>query len=123
MAPTLFPGDFALTGQGRVFALHMLQARQVCEVGVTIHEGERTEPRDLKLPGLAPRSICDPVIYYNRVRNICRWNAASGQSRTVDFSMRVRRTTETDFRLVADTKDFCNTVHDYSLLSSNAWLH
>jgi hypothetical protein len=123
LLPLLYRGDSALTGQGRAFALHMFQARQVCEVTATIHRNEGTfEVRDLKLPNLAPRSVCDPVIYYSRMQNLCRSGETGGGVAHVDFAMNIRRTTDSEFRTVANAKDFCGTVHDYSMLSNNHWL-
>jgi hypothetical protein len=38
LVPYAFPGDSAITGQGRLFALHMFDAQVVCESHVTFHD-------------------------------------------------------------------------------------
>lgn len=73
LLPLAFKGDHTLTGQGRIFALHMFEARQDCEVFVRIHQPDGSVTvRDLKLPQLPPRVVCDPVVYFNRAQNLCR---------------------------------------------------
>ena len=76
LMPLLYRGDSTLNGQGRIFALHMFAARQVCEVSATLHytSGNITTI-DLKLESLPPRTICDPVMYDSRIQNICRARA------------------------------------------------
>ena len=38
VVPYAFPGDSAITGEGRLFALHMFDAQVVCESHVTFHD-------------------------------------------------------------------------------------
>lgn len=123
MAPRLYRGDHVLTGQGRVFALHMFEARQVCEIEVTLHyaNGQRATV-DLQRRELAPRMICDPVIYFNRVQNLCRSRRPGGALRDLDVTMKARRTTDAAFTVVIDERAFCSQAHSYSLLANNRWL-
>jgi hypothetical protein len=87
-----------------------------------LHENDdEVRVMDLKLNGLPPRSICDPIVYYNRVQNLCRTKDAI-DVREIDFFMRVRRTTDRDFRTVIDEKNFCQGKHQYAVLTNNDWI-
>jgi hypothetical protein len=120
LAPLLYRGDFALTGQGRIFALHMFQARQLCEVSARIHDSSgTTTTRNLKLASLAPRSVCDPVIYYARMQNLCR---SLGRAGDADFFMKVKRTTEPEFTTIVDQPGFCQRVRNYAVFTNNDWM-
>lgn len=62
LSPLLYGKDRALTGQGRLLALHMFEARQQCEVEAVLHRTDAPpETLDLKMYGLPPRTICDTV--------------------------------------------------------------
>jgi hypothetical protein len=72
LVPYTFPGDRTLTGEGRLYALHMFDARATCAGLGRATPGRRHDGRrDLKLP-LDTRIACDPIVYCNRARNLCR---------------------------------------------------
>jgi hypothetical protein len=120
--PHLFHGDSALTGQGRVFALHMFEARQVCNVRAALHWKDRTVTTyDLLLPDLAPRMICDPIVYYDRVQTLCS-RVGHSDLLDVDFFMQVKRTTDANVYTVVDEAGFCTPARTYKLLGNNDWL-
>lgn len=123
LAPLAYRGDPALTGQGRTLALHMFQARQICEITGTLHWTDRAPITiDLRLPTLPPRTICDPVVYFNRIQNICRSRHDNPALLDVDFLMRVRRTTDASFRTIVDEAMFCAKNYTYSPVLDNKWL-
>jgi hypothetical protein len=123
LMPYLYHGDKTLTGQGRLFALHMFEARQVCEVTASLHRRDgRTESVDLRMPGLNPREICDPVVYFSRVNNLCRSRATDPTLVDVDWTMNAKRTTDPAFTTVVDEGGFCGKHYGYSLWTNNAWI-
>jgi hypothetical protein len=123
LTPYLYRGDKTLTGQGRLFALHMFEARQICEVSATLHRGDdETQSIDLRMPGLNPREICDPVVYFSRVENLCRSRASDLTLADIDWTMRVKRTTDATFTTVVDETGFCAKGYTYSLWTNNAWI-
>ena len=72
LTPYAFPGDHALTGEGRLYALHMFDARPVCAGHAILTQADGTRiQRDLKLR-LDTRIACDPVVFYTRARTLCR---------------------------------------------------
>ncbi|HXT69959.1 MAG TPA: hypothetical protein VN700_09405 [Vicinamibacterales bacterium] len=123
LAPHLYRGDPALTGQGRALALHMFQARQICEITGIVHWRDRPPTEiDLRMPTLPPRTICDPIVYFNRIQNICRSRRDDPAFIDVDFIMKVRRTTDPSFRTVVDEAMFCGKNYRYSPVFDNKWL-
>lgn len=123
LAPYLYHGDKSLTGQGRIFALHMFEARQACDVHALVHLRDHTTYTvDLLLPGLPPRMICDPVVYYDRVTNLCRAHAADAGFADADFVMHAKRSTEAAMTTIVDEPSFCSRREVYSIFSNNSWM-
>lgn len=123
LAPLLYRGDSTLNGQGRIFALHMFEARQVCDVSATlIYSNGLPLMIDLKLEDLPPRIACDPIVYYSRIENICRSRSTSASLVDAGFRMRVKRTTDRDFQTIIDDSRFCSHAHEYSIFSNNSWI-
>jgi hypothetical protein len=122
LAPALYRGDSTLNGQGRLFTMHMFQARQVCEVLATLHyETGKSSTINLKLETLPPRMVCDPIVYYSRVEKICR-DRGIAKVIDADFLMRVKRTTDRTFQTIIDEQNFCDPPRGFSLLANTSWL-
>lgn len=123
LAPYLYRGDKTLTGQGRIFALHMFEARQVCDVLARIHLKDKTSSTvDLLQPQLPPRMICDPVVYFSRINNLCRSHASDPDFVDADFLMRARRSTDATMTTIVDEANFCSQRPGYSVFSNNSWI-
>jgi hypothetical protein len=118
MTPRAFPGDTAITGEGRMFALHMFDALVECDATMTYHlpDGDRVEIRKetTKLPH---RSRCDPLIYYAIARNAC---ASAGAD--FDLSLRSRRNSSAGYTQVLDLRAFCAAPPHYALWRHNDWI-
>jgi hypothetical protein len=123
LAPYLYHGNKSLTGQGRIFALHMFEARQTCDVSVRIHYTDHTSDAvDLLMPELPPRMICDPIVYYDRATNLCRSWSANPSFADVDFMMYAKRSTDTAMTTIVDETNFCTRHEVYRIFSNNAWM-
>jgi hypothetical protein len=123
LAPYLYHGNKALTGQGRIFALHMFEARQICDVHALVHYKDHTSDAvDLLMPELPPRMVCDPIVYYDRVTNLCRSYAANPGFADADFVMHSKLTTDATMTTVVDQPNFCGGHETYNLLSNNSWM-
>lgn len=123
VAPLLYSGDRVLTGEGRLLALHMFEARQQCQVSALLRRVDGLdEMRDLQVRSLPPRSVCDPVIYFDRVSNLCRSRSVDHTLIDVDFRMRVRRMTDAEYTTIVDVASFCDKGYSYSLLWPNKWI-
>ena len=106
--PRLFPGDPALSGEGRWLALHMFDARIDCRASMGTHE--------LQLPD-ALRIRCDPLVVRARALAEC------AQLGDFDLVLQARRSSDAHYRRVIDAKDFCSKTPNYRALSHNAWIH
>jgi len=123
LTPYAFPGDRSLTGEGRLYALHMFDARSICEGYASLRgpDGSRTR-LDLKLP-LETRIACDPVVFYGRARNLCRRpETAPVPFRDLDLYLWARRATETRMRPLIALEQFCSRNVRYHPFRHNGWI-
>jgi hypothetical protein len=120
MVPHVFPGDTAVTGEGRLFALHMFDALVECDARIVLRlpDGStREDPLD-QARRLPHRSRCDPVIYFDIAKNHC----ASGVA-DLDLSLRAKRNSDADYLQVIDVKGFCRDQPNYDVWRHNSWIH
>ncbi|MFN2375772.1 MAG: hypothetical protein ABR538_04495 [Candidatus Binatia bacterium] len=123
LLPFAFPGDSAITGQGRLFALNMFDALVVCEGTTTEHRTDGTA-RTTRVPNktYAKRIACDPIFHFNYARHQCRRLAARGKGGDIDLKLRSRRTSEPELRDVIDIRGFCSTPITYDMWRANTWI-
>jgi len=123
LMPYFYHGRKSLTGQGRLFALHMFESRPLCEVHAVIHYKERApETVDLLMRQLPPRAICDPIVYYDRVNNLCRSLGGEPGFADADFIMRSKLTTDKIMTTIVDDTSFCSHHEAYRIFSNNGWI-
>jgi hypothetical protein len=122
MIPRAFPGDSAITGEGRMFALHMFDALIVCEATFSDHfDGGLSRAAAVDATQRLPhRSRCDPLILFDLAKNRCRRRPAG----VIDFdvSLRSRRTSEPEYRQTIDVRNFCAANPTYDTWRHNAWI-
>jgi hypothetical protein len=120
--PRAFPGDSAVTGEGRVFALHMFDALIVCDAQLIYRMDDgrqraRTLDETVRMPH---RSRCDPVVYFDIAKNACR----ARPTHVVDFELHLRSKHASDaaYQDVIDIGDFCAANPTYDMWRHNAWI-
>jgi len=123
LVPYTFPGDRTLTGEGRLYALHMFDARAICSGWADLHLADGTTARrDLK-PPLDTRIGCDPIVYWNRARNLCRRRDAGLVAfQDLDLFLSSRRTSDGAMKRVIATPGFCARGDRYDPFRHNAWI-
>jgi len=123
LVPYAFPGDRTLTGEGRLYALHMFDARPTCAGWAELrHADGSSTRRDLKLP-LDTRIACDPIVFYNRARTLCRQRDAGRVAfQDLDLFLTARRTSDGAMRRVIATTGFCARAERYDPFRHNAWI-
>ncbi|HYC56208.1 MAG TPA: hypothetical protein VEL28_14835 [Candidatus Binatia bacterium] len=124
IAHHLFPGDTAITGEGRLFALHMLDASVACR-GRAIEHRRDGSSRERTLSTVVPVRIhCDPIVFWNLARELCRRGSADPQFANLDFLVQSRRTAQppTELRTVVSIEDFCTSGTTYEVWRHNAWI-
>lgn len=118
----LYPGDTAITGEGRLFALHMFDARVVCDATATVElpNGQKLE-LDLQADG--GRTACDPIMVRGAARNLCRQRDA-GTLPFIDLDLKLlsRRATDDAFAPIIAIDDFCANQPRYDAFLHNAWI-
>ena len=122
MIPRTFPGDSAITGEGRMFALHMFDALVVCEATFSDHFDSGVSRAVLveETKRLSHRSRCDPLLLFDVAKNRCRQRPHG----VIDFdvSLRSRRTSEPEYRRTIDVRNFCAANPTYDTWRHNAWI-
>ena len=123
LVPYAFPGDSAITGEGRLFALHMFDARVACEAHLTLHDAQGGTRLVQIVTDRGPvRSRCDPIMHFNVARAFCRQGAASGEWTDLDLVLRSRRATEPALRPVIQIERFCAENPSYDVWRPNPWI-
>ncbi|HEX5035828.1 MAG TPA: hypothetical protein VFX30_01570 [bacterium] len=122
LVPYAMPGDSALTGEGRIFGVHMFDALVQCEAYALLKETAGTE-RKLNLHrNWAARIHCDPVVYWNRARALCRSEGRGTVFKDFDLILNARRSTETELKPVLAVENFCATDPAYRVWRHNEWI-
>jgi hypothetical protein len=123
LVPRIQAGDTAITGEGRWLSLHMFDARVVCNGGALIKTPDgSTQPIELK-GRLATRINCEPIVYYNRARAICReLNDLDVQGTDIDVWLDARRFSESEMKPVLRLENFCSNRPSYRALGWNEWI-
>ena len=117
-----FPGDTAVTGEGRLFALHMFDARIVCAAQVTLH-GTNGQAKEVPLTvPLTVRIRCDPIVYLSLGNSLCRTYQKRDGFADLDLLLQSRRSTDKDLQPVVDVKNFCHSGITYDLWRPNSWI-
>ena len=133
LVPHAFPGDTAVSGEGRVFALHMFDALVECEATFTyrLDDGTTRAEERREATRMPHRSRCDPMIYFALAKNRCEDIAAQGRTDDpdlggvvdLDVSLRSKRNSAADYHQVIDLRQFCAQNPSYDMLRHNAWLN
>lgn len=123
VVPWAYPGDTALTGEGRVYALHMFDAKASCNAYAVIRAVDGSSRRmDLKM-ALAVRIVCDPIVYFNRARNLCRArDAGTIAFADLDLHLDSRHATDSVLTPVIAVDGFCARHLHYDPFRHNDWI-
>ena len=123
LVPHLFPGDTAVTGEGRLFSLHMFDAQVQCAGGATIRtiSGARAQVA-LVNDHTDVRTRCDPIALVAAAGRLCRVLAGREDHPRVDVAIDARRTTDERAQPLIHVADFCRQDIQYSVWHHNAWI-
>jgi hypothetical protein len=125
IVPHLFPGDTAISGEGRLFALHMFDARVVCEGGATITRSSGAQSRARLINEHLERRIrCDPIVLGATTERLCRHLRENDPNDVprVDVAIDARRTSETQMHPLMHVADACHADLGYSIWRHNGWI-
>ena len=123
LIPHLFPGDTAVTGEGRLFALHMFDAKIECEGGgLLVAPDGSVRPQQLIDQRADIRSRCDPLQILATARWLCDSMARRGDPSRLDVSVQAKRATAVAMQPLIEVSDFCHADLTYSTWQHNAWI-
>lgn len=122
LPPRLIPGDAAVTGEGRSFSLHMVDAGVECRGWAEV----RT-PRGDTTVVLSGRSVirmrCDPILIRERARNICEGTSSLVRNAVdLDLHLVSRRSLDPGEHTVIDIPGFCGKPIRYNPFGRNDWI-
>lgn len=120
--PALYPGESALTGQGRMFALHMFDALVECRSVRVFHSTDGTPETVTVRPRFVYRRIaCDPLVHYELARDYCRNSVTNADD--LDFTLQLEsRRHNGEYQRVLDIPTFCASNTQYKWLGPNSWI-
>lgn len=123
MWPKMYPGRTTLTGEGRLFSLHMFDAKTECHATGYVHTdtGELFNINFYK--PLANRIHCDPIVYLNRAHNFCEKNRHNQKFVNLDIKLESKTTTDSAYQTIFELHDFCTKPVAYSMFHPNLWLN
>jgi hypothetical protein len=120
--PALFPGDSALTGEGRWLALHMFDAKVECEAYAELKRPDGATKRiELRL-NLSRRIRCDPLVTFDRARALCALRRPGQGYGDFDLFLNSRRSTELQMHPIIRLENFCAADPHYDVWRHNAWI-
>jgi len=123
VVPYLYPGDSALTGEGRYMALHMFDSLAVCErdLIITTTGGVQVQPG---FPIVSKRIACDPWVLFAHAQTVCsaKKKDPSLQINDVYMKLRSRRSTELELRLLVEEDRVCERGLEYHWWRHNDWI-
>jgi hypothetical protein len=122
LAPMAIPGDSALTGEGRIFAVHMFDARLECDADYAISSLDGSVRHLVPSAAYAPRIRCDPLLHWNLARNLCHALTQDPAYARLDLRLASRHSDETGLRRVLDVEDFCRRDLGYRTWWHNDWI-
>lgn len=125
--PHLLPGEAALTGNGRMMGLNMLDVMPSCRHTLFLRyskDGKVNETVEWtnSLVGLAPRIKCDPIVFWNLAKEICQSEAANKEFLDLDMALLAKRKTDSAYRRIFAVKDFCKTGTPPNIFLPTPWV-
>lgn len=123
--PFMFSRDPSLTGEGRMFALHMFDAPVECKPTITVRpvNGE-ARIVSFRAPLVTERLSCDPLVYFYLARGYCRDHSSDlNLAGDIDLVLESRKKGTNQFRTVVSIPSFCATSPTYTPWHHNWWIH
>ena len=120
--PRLMPGDSAITGEGRLWALNMFDAPLQCRATANIHTGVVEEAIPLRAPFVNRRIACDPILYYELARHLCRDMGRTYAGTDFDLTLETRLYGKQEYETIVSLPSFCKLDVTYSVWTHNQWI-
>jgi hypothetical protein len=113
----------SVTGEGRLFALNMLDSALECQGTLTYpNPDQTTNVQRIRVPYLERRLACDPVVYFEVGRARCLEPSRRGKTDDFDLRLKTRAAGTTTFEEIVSISDFCGSESTYSIWRHNSWV-
>lgn len=121
--PFLLGKRASITGEGRLFALNMLDAKTQCLASYELRQKNGFIYLDNPL-SYAIRLQCDPLIYFNYGKKLCADLRRDGGTISPEIRLNIftKKSTEDQFTGVVRHQNICAEDLKYSVLG-NSWIH
>ncbi|UXR66020.1 HTTM domain-containing protein [Bdellovibrio bacteriovorus] len=118
------PGEAAITGEGRMYALIMYDGRTQCQPHVSIwKKNQDKEDMPLVPPWLLTRTACDPLIFMRLTEKVCSWVEKDPNILQVDLNVPIRYQQQEEWKSLVSITDFCRKHLTYSSFFPNSWIN
>lgn len=109
LVPYSFSGDSALTSQGRMFSLNMLDSMSECEEFFYLkYKKEIVEVPRLSEAKYAVRIQCDPLVVFAEARKYCEDEKQNPEFVDMDIALISSRTSDPQFQKIFSYQNFCS---------------
>lgn len=123
LIPVMIPGDEVLTGEGRLYALHMIDSKTECRGWAVVQRADGSHEEVQLTGGAVARIACDPILIAGRARNICRRTTERFRDVVeLDLHLIARRSWQPSMRPVIDLPGFCGRGIRYNPFWRNEWI-
>ncbi len=122
LVPLAIPGDAKLTGEGRIFAVHMIDALVECDADYAAHYRDGRVRHLVPNVVYAPRIRCEPLLHWNLARNLCVALPQDPAFERLDLRLASRRADEKQLRRLVALADFCRETPTFYTLWHNDWI-
>lgn len=123
LIPVVMPGDEKITGEGRLFALHMIDAKVRCQGAITLKFKDGTSQEiSIPLKDSIKRTQCEPAMNFSLAKRSCYLYRADPNFKNLDIYYEARKATEENMRPLVDIKNFCDQDLSYHMLRPNDWI-
>ncbi|UOF02480.1 HTTM domain-containing protein [Bdellovibrio reynosensis] len=120
----LIPGNSALTGEGRMYAMIMYDGRVQCQPHLSIWKKDGSkEDLSLQPPWLMTRTQCDPLIYWRLAQKTCEWVKNDNSIIQVDLAIPIRNDKNSPWHPLVSTIDVCRNNYAYYSFFPNSWIN
>lgn len=125
--PHFLSGEAALTGNGRMLGLNMLDVMPTCRHNMFLRykksggELETVEWTNA-LPSLATRIKCDPIVFWNLANNLCRSESENKEFVNLDMALIAKRQTDPAYRRIFAVRDFCTKGSAPNIFLPTPWV-
>lgn len=118
LLPHLYQGNPRIHREGQILSLFMFDEERQCKAQFEANKNEFI----LNAQFMNPRLSCDPIIFYNLSKELCRSARRLQPNWDGTLQLDVRTISDPTFTRVIDYKGFCSNTPHYNLVFRNDWI-